>query len=85
VGTHSILDIHEVLQVTGPNDVGAIRALSAAEVADLLGTERPGRDDFLRHREKDSYLDFPRWQGRYTVLYEDKEPRELVFWGFSGD
>jgi hypothetical protein len=27
----------------------------------------------------------PPWTGMVTVLFDDDEPHELVFWGASGD
>ena len=86
VGTHSILDIDKIVGVTEPDSPGAIRAMTPDEMHAVLGTDRPTRTDFERTSpHRDSLLDFPRWSGRYVILYKDERPDEIAFWGFSGD
>jgi hypothetical protein len=86
VGTHSILDIDKIAGVTEPDSAGAIRAMSAEEMQAFLGTDRPTRTDFERaYPSSGSLLDFPRWSGRYVILYRDERPDEIAFWGCSGD
>ncbi|HET9144297.1 hypothetical protein [Actinophytocola sp.] len=82
-GTHSILDMHRVNHAFAADETGQIRELSPVEVDALLGSETPTRADFEQVDEP--CADFDSWQGRYTVLYQDGQPHELVFWGYSGD
>src|SRR5689334_4075171 len=85
-GTHSILDMDTVTGTEVPDRVGLIRALTTAEVRALFGTDTPTRADFQRQGDGHGPMpDFPRWSGRYTVLYRDGQPHELAFWGYSGD
>jgi hypothetical protein len=84
-GTHSILDMHKIIDPTRPDAEGAIRPLAPDEVRSIFGADHPARPDFERHRASESYQDCPRWSGRCAVLYQDGKPHEIVFWGCSGD
>jgi hypothetical protein len=81
-GTHSILD---VFQVVGPDDTpdcNTVEPVTAEEARELLGTDR-----LTRAHVKDFDV-FPRsrWVGRCAVLHDDRgKPEEIYFWGHSGD
>ena len=93
VGTHSILDIDQIIETGRPDEPGAIRALSSDETRALLGGEQPTRADLERAYNVpvemgcDTPIEsgYPRWSGRFTILYRDGVPDELAFWGYSGD
>ena len=91
-GTHSILDVERVTRADGPDEFAAIRPLTAPELAQVFGTERPTAADFdpVRAPGPSGPLeDFmgPRWSGRSLVIYGDdrESPVEVYFWGYSGD
>ena len=91
-GTHSILDVERVTRADGPDEFAAIRPLTAQELAQVFGTERPTAADFDPvHAPGPSgpLEDFmgPRWSGRSLVIYGDdrESPVEVYFWGYSGD
>ncbi|MFF3709388.1 hypothetical protein [Streptomyces phaeochromogenes] len=81
-GTHSILD---VFQVVGPDDTpdyNTVEPVTAEEARESLGTDR-----LTRAHVKDFGV-FPRsrWVGRCAVLHDDQgKPEEIYFWGHSGD
>ena len=86
VGTHSILDIDQVIEAGQQDVAGAIAPLSAERTRRCLGSDRPSREDFERARAENRLdWEFPRWSGRYVVLYRDGRPDGIGFWGFSGD
>jgi len=86
-GTHSILDIDQMLPAGSPDDFGAVVALSPDEVVTAFGSSTPTRAQFdeVYRNGQDLIADFPRWSGRFTTLYEEARPTALVFWGYSGD
>lgn len=85
-GTHSILDIDRIIGTDELDSAGAVRELTTDEARSRLGTDRPTRPDFERvYDDLMVNTDFPRWSGRYVVLYEDGKPHEIAFWGYSGD
>lgn len=86
-GTHSILDIMDLLPAGSRDEFASIMPLTSAEVIAAFGTDKPSRAQFdAAYREgKNTIVDFPRWSGRYTTLYENYEPAMLVVWGYSGD
>lgn len=81
-GTHSILDVHEVV---GPGEtpghgtvepVSAAEALLSASVATLTRAHVGLLGDLATRR----------WSGRCAVLHDDAgRPSEIYFWGSSGD
>ncbi|OLT30422.1 hypothetical protein BJF79_39060 [Actinomadura sp. CNU-125] len=93
VGTHSILDMDQVIDADRPEEVGAIRALSADEMRTHLGSERPTRADLERAFAVPAApgmgppidSSYAKWTGRYVVLYRDGAPDEIAIWGASGD
>lgn len=86
-GTHSILDMDRIISAGQPDEEGAIAPVPPDRARALFGNQRPAREDFQRaaHGNLHRSPDFPRWSGRYVVLYEDGRPHEIAFWGFSGD
>jgi hypothetical protein len=86
-GTHSILDIHQVKPAGSVDEFGTLIALSAAEVVAAFGTDTPTRAQFdaLYQGGMSTIVDFPRWSGRVTTLFEDGQPAGLMVWGYSGD
>ncbi len=82
-GTHSILDMVEVVDSGAEDDVARVRVLREDEVRALFGTDRPTAADFERFQAGEWYVE--RWQGHVTTLYQDGQPASLAFWGVSGD
>ncbi len=81
-GTHSILDMDHVLADGEPPGYCTVRPVSAAEALAAAGTEVLTRD----HVAVIEHLASKRWFGRCAVLHDERgEPREIYFWGFSGD
>ncbi len=84
-GTHSALDLHEVIAADGADDVGTLRPLTPDELVPLLGTTTPTRADFDRADEALSEFG-QRWSGYSTVLYDARgKPESIAIWGRSGD
>jgi hypothetical protein len=80
-GTHSILDMAEIGQEP---DFMRVAPLKESELILLFNTLTPDRE--LVEERIDRLMDFrSRWMGTYVILYEDGEPTELLFVGFSGD
>ncbi|MDQ1027076.1 hypothetical protein QF035_004658 [Streptomyces umbrinus] len=81
-GTHSNLD---VFQVVGPDDTpdyDTVEPVTAEEARELLGTDRPTR----AHVKDFGAFPRSRWVGRCAVLHNDRgKPEEIYFWGHSGD
>jgi hypothetical protein len=81
-GTHSILDVYRVLTPGEQPDVGTVEPFTEAEALEKLGVAKPAR----AHTEALGKLAEERGFGRCAVLHDDAgEPREIYFWGFSGD
>jgi hypothetical protein len=91
-GTRSILDI---MRITDEPDYEAACPLSSGELTELFATTQPTRDLIERvligcgHTSGDFDWQFweriDRGQGRYIIVYEDSEPREIFFAGMSWD
>jgi hypothetical protein len=92
-GTHTVLDMDRVVPAymedddEDPDNVGAIRPMSADETREYLGADRPAEDDFFRvYRQFGAIVDgISRWTGRYTILYDAEGEQQIVFFGVSGD
>lgn len=82
-GTHSILDMVDVVGPRGREGVAVVRFLRDRELRKLFGGTQPSREDFERFVKTEWYVS--RWEGRATVLYKDGQPTEMAFWGISGD
>lgn len=81
-GTHSILDMHEMVRPCGNPDHGTVEPVSEAEALRSVGVARLTR----AHVERMADLAERRWFGRCAVLHDDAGlPSEIYFWGFSGD
>ncbi len=96
-GTHSILDIDQVLTTTDPpirfntSDYATVRPLAEERVLHHFGTSRPTRAQFEvlasdrpRHDEFWDELKL-RSAGLYVLLYEQDARSDVGFWGYSGD
>jgi hypothetical protein len=79
-GTRSILDM---MRVSAKPDFGAVAPLDETELMDLFGTAKPTAEDV---EDSDELFDqLERGQGVYVVIYEDDEPSQLFFAGYSYD
>ena len=82
-GTHSILDIDEVIDAADEDGFGTLRPLSERERRDLFGTATPTRADFDRFTWEKMVT---RWSAQAVVLHgQDGAPRQVAVWGASGD
>ena len=79
-GTASILDIQ---RIADHPDYFCAAPLSPKELTQYFGTDKPTRVDVQQSDEFWDSLD--RGQARYVVLYEDEQPTELYFAGYSFD
>lgn len=99
-GTHSILDVDRVVGTTeapgGGNwrtDLGTVRPLAADAIVRHFGTAKPSRAQFealADNPEAPGFAEFigevtMSWTGRYVLLYDNGQPTEVGFWGYSGD
>ncbi|MFC0029647.1 hypothetical protein ACFFMM_08940 [Micromonospora chaiyaphumensis] len=81
-GTHSILDMSHVLTDGEEPDYGTIQPVTEAEALERVGVAKLTR----AHVEALEPLAERRWFGRCAVLHDPAgDPREVYFWGFSGD
>ncbi|NEC65693.1 hypothetical protein [Streptomyces sp. SID9727] len=81
-GTHSILDIFRIIGPDEKPDDSTMKQVTEDEALRVLGTRKLTRDHVPRFEE----FDCRRWYGRCAVLHDDQgEPREIYFWGSSGD
>jgi hypothetical protein len=79
-GTASILDIQ---RISKEPDFFCAAPFSAAKLQEYFGSDRPTREDV---EQGDEYWDeLERGQARYVVVYNDNEPSELYFAGYSFD
>ncbi|EWT02619.1 hypothetical protein N865_02490 [Intrasporangium oryzae NRRL B-24470] len=89
-GTHTMLDLDRVSEADDPDELGAARALSDAEMTEVLGTDQPTSEDLARVHDPagDRPLEDligPKWSGRSLLVYQNDAPSEVFFWGWSGD
>ena len=81
-GTHSILDIHRVIDAGAPDDFATLRPITTEEELDLFGTTVPTTADFERLTDHS----LPRWSARAVVLHSPGgDPTHIGVWGISGD
>lgn len=79
-GTASILDIE---RVSSTPDFCCATPFSSDELEDYFGTDKPTREDL---ESGDMFWDdLERGQARIAVAYEDEQPKELYFVGYSFD
>ena len=79
-GTRSILDMERVGNVP---DYGVVAPLPKEELMNLFGTDRPTRKMVESSGEVFDALE--RGQGVYVVVYDDGQPSEVFFAGYSFD
>ncbi|MEU4777941.1 hypothetical protein [Micromonospora sp. NPDC023633] len=81
-GTHSILDMFDVVSDGEEPDYGTVQPVTAAEALRCAGTEILTR----AHVEAIDGLAERRAFGRCAILHDAAgRPEEIYFWGFSGD
>ena len=79
-GTASILDIQKVALTP---DFCCAAPFSSNQLNKYFGTDKPTRQDL---EDGDMFWDdLERGQARYVAVYEDEEPKELYFVGYSFD
>jgi hypothetical protein len=78
-GTRSILDMD---QVGDEADYGVAKRLSPTELQNYFGTTQPTRLDI---EQAEFWEDIERGQGICCAIYEDGNPKELFFAGYSYD
>jgi len=80
-GTHSILDIYQVSDVS---DFGSVYPLPEEAIVQIFGTATPTHS--MVDAERFGFEEYVRrWQGIYFSVFENGHPTELFFWGYSGD
>lgn len=80
-GTHSILDI---LDISSKPELFCITPLSNQELQTIFGKEKPTREMVIAN--EDTLMDWRgRWEGIYVIVYQNNQPHEIYFTGFSGD
>ncbi|MFI7354628.1 hypothetical protein ACIBTP_11845 [Streptomyces avidinii] len=98
-GTHTVLDIVEVVATDDPPtrlglaDYSTLRPLALSRVVHHFGTDRPSVDQYeelvaaANQDYESSLLDEcqMRWTGYYIVLCTEDRPTHLGIFGFSGD
>ncbi|WP_406396796.1 hypothetical protein [Streptomyces sp. NBC_01653] len=81
-GTHSILDVFQVLGPDDTPDYNTVEPVLAEEARELLGTNTLTR----AHVKHFGVFPRSRWVGRCAVLHDEQgQPQEIYFWGHSGD
>ena len=79
-GTASILDIQ---RISDQPDFFCAAPLSPTDLRRYFGTDRPTRLDVEQGHA--FWEDLDRGQARYVVLYQNQQPSELYFAGYSFD
>jgi hypothetical protein len=79
-GTRSILDMERISET--PDD-GAVVALPNEELIALFGTDKPTRE--MIEDNDDLFEILERGQGVYVIAYQDDEPSQIYFAGYSFD
>ena len=80
-GTHSILDIRSTSSTPG---FGVAAPLSAAQLTQLFGTQKP-MHHMVKARRAEIEVLRDRWEATFIIVYQDGEPDEIAFIGYSGD
>ena len=83
-GTHSIIDISYFSDDPTSNAMFTVIPLSDEQLLNLFGTTKPTRETILENAQTIRNLQ-RRSQGTYIVVYENDEPSEIYFGGYSGD
>ena len=79
-GTRSILDIE---RVAAKADFGVATALPPERLIELYETEKPTRA--MVEENMDFFEEIERGHGIYFIVYEDGQPSEIFFAGYSYD
>jgi hypothetical protein len=79
-GTRSVLDMKRVGKKP---DYSVVTALPAQRLRDLYGTDRPSRA--MVEENMDFFEDIERGHGIYIIVYQNDQPSELFFAGYSYD
>lgn len=79
--THSIMDVD---CVTGYPMYGAFTPMPSNELMYYFGTVAPTRDHVQQDPSWGLDYKLPRRQGIYIILYQDGQPHEIYFTGWSG-
>ena len=92
-GTHTIIDVWEVIVAEAYDDANTVRPLSDEESIAIFGTAEPARADFERARERyaarqpgsEELWEMPRWSAWCRPLNDGSgATTEVAFWGRSG-
>lgn len=90
-GTHTIVDMVQVLPADSPDEFGALVGVTPEQAAAFFGSARPTPEQFtagvrsVEELGRPRIHDFPRWSGRWVTVYEGGSPVGYGFWGASGD
>ena len=86
-GTYSILDMASLSTDPNATETGLVQPLSSQDLRELFGGEKPTRAEVEATFEEGWFWDKVRtnWGGLYVIIYQNNDPYELVFAGFSGD
>jgi hypothetical protein len=79
-GTRSILDME---RISDTPDYGAVVPLAQDELIDLFGTDKPTHE--MIEDNDDLFETLERGRGVYVIAYQDEEPSEIYFAGYSYD
>jgi hypothetical protein len=79
-GTRSILDLDHI---SDEPDFGAVTPLDEGILEDLYGTTQPTRA--MIEANMDFFEDIDRGHGIYIIAYNDGQPDEILFAGYSYD
>ncbi|MCP3803348.1 hypothetical protein NLX83_29150 [Allokutzneria sp. A3M-2-11 16] len=84
-GTHSIIDVHRVIDPDQSDGYFTVRPLTPAETQKHFGTDEPTPEQF-DHVDASGELSVPHgWSARCVPLFTEGGPTEIGFWGSSGD
>jgi hypothetical protein len=82
-GTHSILDIELITDIP---DYGTASPLTPDQLLEVFGTKRPSLERVIEKARAGELARFrQRWQGLYVIAYNNGEPSDIFFCGYSGD
>ncbi|MGW4566738.1 hypothetical protein ACWEN3_31520 [Streptomyces sp. NPDC004561] len=93
-GTHTIIDVWEVIEAEAYDDDHTMRPLSDEESIEIFGTAQPTQGDFERAQERydarqsgsEELWDMPRWSAWCRPLQDATGANTMIaFWGRSGD
>ena len=79
-GTRSILDVS---RISPAPDYDAVAPLDDDALMEFFGTTKPSIDDV--EDNDDLFDEIERGQGIYIVVYEDDQPSQIFFAGYSYD